>query len=56
MAEIKGDKLFLVSDNVNGSYVKNGEVYEYEGLRTWVNISDIHGVVIDIPDKEIFSV
>ena len=56
VAEIKGDKLFLVSDNVNGSYVKNGEVYEYEGLRTWASMSDIHGVVIDILDKEVFSV
>ncbi|MDO5824340.1 zinc ribbon domain-containing protein [Methanobrevibacter sp.] len=37
-----------ISDNVNGTYVKNGELYEYEGIRNWVGISDIFGVIIDI--------
>lgn len=44
---IKGDEVYLISDNVNGTYVKNGKEYEYEGLRTWVNMSDINGVLID---------
>lgn len=44
---INGDEAYLTSDNVNGTFVKNGKEYEYEGLRTWVNISDINGVLID---------
>lgn len=44
---IKGDEVYLISDNVGGSYVKNGKEYAYEGLRTWVNMSDINGVLID---------
>jgi hypothetical protein len=30
-----------------GLLKKNGQIYEYEGLRAWVNISDINGVLID---------
>ena len=52
VAEIRGDELYLISDNVNGSYEKNGKVYEYEGLRTWVSMSDIQGVVIDIQNTQ----
>lgn len=44
---IRGDEVYLISDNVNGTFVKNGERYEYEGLRTWVSMSDIKGVLID---------
>lgn len=44
---IDGDEVYLVSDNVNGTYVKYGKEYEYEGLRTWVKMSDIQGVLID---------
>lgn len=51
VAAIKGDSVYLISDNVNGSYVKNGEIIEYEGIRTWVNMSDIQGVVIEICDN-----
>ena len=47
VATINGDEVYLISDNVNGTYVKNNHVYEYEGLRTWVNMSDINGVLID---------
>ena len=48
VGEIKGDEVYLISDNVNGSYVKDGQIYDYEGLRAWVNMSDIQGEVIDI--------
>ncbi len=44
---INGDEVYLVSDNVNGTFVKDNQVYEYEGIRTWVNMSDINGVLID---------
>lgn len=47
VAVIDGDEVYLVSDNVNGTYVKYGKEYEYEGLRTWVNMSDIRGVLVD---------
>jgi len=47
VATIKGDEVYLVSDNVNGTIVKDGQVYKYEGIRTWVNMSDINGVLID---------
>ena len=52
VAKIEGDKLYLVSDNVNGTYEKNGKTYVYEGLRTWVDISDIQGVVIDVYNND----
>lgn len=47
VAKIDGDEVYLISDNVNGTIEKNGQIYEYEGLRAWVNISDINGVLID---------
>lgn len=52
VAKINGDKLYLVSDNVKGTFVKNGKTYEYEGIRTWVDISDIYGVVIDVYNND----
>ena len=47
VAKIEGNEVFLISDNVNGTFVKNNQVYEYEGLRVWVNMTDINGVLID---------
>lgn len=44
---INGDEVYFTSDNVNGTLIKNGKEYAYDGLRTWVNISDIDGVLID---------
>ena len=51
VGEIRGSRVYLISDNVNGSYVKNGRTVEYEGLRTWVDMSDIQGVLIDVVDN-----
>lgn len=46
--EINGNKVHLVSDNKNISYEYiNGILYEIKGITTWVDISDINGVVID---------
>ena len=46
--EINGDSIHLVSDNKNISYeYLNGVLYEIKGISTWVDISDIGGVVID---------
>ena len=45
---IQGDSIHLVSDNKNIAYeFINGELYEIKGITTWVDISDINGVVID---------
>ena len=45
---IQGDSIHLVSDNKNIAYeFINGELYEIRGITTWVDISDINGVVID---------
>ena len=44
---INGDEIYLTSDNVNGTLVKDGQTDQYEGIRTWVNMSDINGVLID---------
>ena len=52
---IKGDEVYLTSDNVNGTFVKNGKEYTYEGLRTWVNMSDINGVLIDMYYDESYN-
>ena len=44
--EIEGDKVHLISDNKNVEYKTiNGEVYELKGVTTWVDISNIYGVV-----------
>lgn len=45
--QINGDDVHLVSDNKNISYeFINGDLYEIQGISTWVDISDINGVVI----------
>ncbi|MBR4447084.1 S24 family peptidase [Methanobrevibacter sp.] len=45
--QIKGNDIHLVSDNKNISYeFINGELYQIKGISTWVDISDINGVVI----------
>ena len=47
VAEIDGDEVYLVSDNKNIDYeYDNGILYEVKGITTWVDISDINGVVI----------
>ena len=44
---IEGDNIHLVSDNKDVSYEYiNGVLYEIKGISTWVDISDIGGVVI----------
>lgn len=46
VSEIKGDKVYLTSDNKDSTYeYKNGIMYETKGITTWVNITDIYGVV-----------
>ncbi|WP_407393496.1 S24 family peptidase [Methanobrevibacter sp.] len=45
--EIDGNNIHLVSDNKEISYEYiNGVLYEIQGIQTWVDISDINGVVI----------
>ncbi|MBQ2665410.1 S24/S26 family peptidase [Methanobrevibacter sp.] len=45
--QINGNDIHLVSDNKNISYeFINGELYEIKGISTWVDVSDINGVVI----------
>lgn len=47
VSEIKGNKVLLVSDNTHVEYkVVNGTLYKIEGIRTWVSIDDIIGVVV----------
>ena len=47
VSQIKGDKVLLTSDNTNVEYkVINGTTYKIEGIRTWVSIDDIIGVVV----------
>ena len=45
--DIEGSSVHLVSDNkeVSHEYI-NGVLYEVKGISTWVDISDINGVVI----------
>lgn len=46
--QIDGDNVHLISDNKNVSYEYiHGTLYEIKGITTWVDISDIGGVVID---------
>lgn len=48
VGDINGDSIYLVSDNKNVSYEYiNGNLYEVKGITTWVDISNINGVVID---------
>lgn len=46
--QIDGDNIHLSSDNkeIGYEYI-NGVLYEVKGISTWVDISDINGVVID---------
>ncbi|WP_462315947.1 S24 family peptidase [Methanobrevibacter sp.] len=45
--QIDGDRIHLISDNKGISYEYiNGVLYEISGITTWVDISDINGVVI----------
>lgn len=47
VSKVDGNKIYLVSDNKNGTFRANGKTYEYEGYHGWVNKSDIYGVAID---------
>ena len=45
--QINGNSVHLVSDNKEVSYEQiNGVLYEVKGIETWVDMSDIGGVVI----------
>ena len=45
--QINGNNVHLISDNKNVSYEYiNGVLYEVKGITTWVDISDIGGVVV----------
>ena len=47
VSQINGDEVYLTSDNKNVNYeYHNGALYEVKGITTWVDISDINGVVI----------
>ena len=47
VGDIKGNEIYLISDNKNVSYTyKNGILYETKGVTTWVDLSDINGVAI----------
>lgn len=47
VSDIKGDQVYLTSDNTNvESEYRNGILYETKGITTWVNIDDIYGVVV----------
>ena len=48
VGEIDENSIYLVSDNKEVSYEHiNGAIYEVKGITTWVDISDIKGVVIE---------
>ena len=47
VGDINGNEIYLESDNKNVDYeYVNGVLYEVKGVTTWVDISDINGVVI----------
>ena len=47
VSDINGDSIYLTSDNKDISYEYiNGNLYEIKGITTWVDFSDINGVVI----------
>jgi hypothetical protein len=47
VSEVKGDQIYLTSDNSNVNYeYKNGNLYESKGINTWVSADDIYGVVV----------
>lgn len=46
VSDINGDKVHLISDNKNVEHkIVNGRIYELKGITTWVDISNIYGVV-----------
>ena len=48
VSEINGDKVYLVSDNTDIEYENiNGTTYQVQGIRIWVDIDDIYGVVVE---------
>lgn len=48
VAKIDGNNVYVVSDNKNITYEIIGDkIYESKGLCTWVDISEIEGVVIE---------
>ena len=48
VSQIKGDQVYLTSDNTDVTQeYRNGVLYETKGITTWVNTTDIYGVVID---------
>lgn len=47
VGDIEGNSIYLESDNKEVTHTyKNGVLYETKGITTWVDISDINGVVI----------
>lgn len=49
VADIDGDSVYLVSDNKKTYYEYHDEyVTEYKGITTWVDISDIDGVIVKL--------
>lgn len=47
VGDIDGNNVYLESDNKNVNYeYQNGVLYEVKGITTWVDISNINGVVI----------
>ncbi|WP_458456252.1 S24/S26 family peptidase [Methanobrevibacter sp.] len=47
VADIEGDEVYLISDNKNISYKYiDNALYEVKGITTWVDITDINGVVV----------
>lgn len=48
VGNIKGNSVYLISDNKNISYEYiNGNIYQIKGITTWVDMSDINGVAIE---------
>ena len=48
VSQIKGDQVYLISDNTDVDYQEiNGTTYKTQGLTTWVSIDDIYGVVVE---------
>ena len=48
VAKIERDNVYLVSDNKKVYYEEvDGVTYQCQGLRTWVDISEIDGVIIE---------
>lgn len=47
VVKITGNEVYLESDNKEVEYeYSNGYIYKKEGVKTWVDISNIYGVVI----------